>query len=754
MAEPAASKVADRAVTQASPVHVAAIWFLKAKSGSVQWVSSCPAWQVQDYCLRKQLKFVRALAKYFILLAAVVETPSYCLRDASLCRVSAGMLQLPPLPVTMFTFTLWWYLLFDLWLRFRSLGEAHTFTGWHAVGSTLVVVAFLDNLVALFNTTGLMFWTTFRISRLIRPVIFMAFTKSLREAAGRVVRSVPYFIDMLAGLAICLLLFAWTGVVIFSGTPEGQERFKDGSSAITNLWVLFEGGAGNPDVWLPAFKQHFFFFFFFLAFCLLTVYILNSMLLSSIYGFYKEKLKEDVKAFFDARTFALERAFDLLKDERGHITLDRWEELYACVCDPGFGYRMPWAKPPDAEYNRKKAKQFFEALDRDASGGIDLNEFTCLIDALLDEESYVPTTPAPLVISSDWAKPYHRLFTEGIPISLGSGQVRLEWDYFVDGVIVIDVLLVLCQTFLFVRGGSDYHIQSRLGIGTLWFWVLFLFAVFYTVATSLKLRVFGFERFWNMKPVQHRFDFFSVYPLFIATLLRIVCAIFTRRTSPSHFLLKAIVLLHIIRILRVIVYVPALNYLARFLVKLAPTYYRMGMLLLLIFYLYTTLGLHFFGGLLYAGNPALAGSDYASSNYFAFHFNDFNTGMVTLFNLMMLNSWNVFSAAFVSVTGSKWAVVFSISFFVIVNLIVLNILIALIIDCASSIKGSAEDAREGGDLSYYAVLKRVLLQDEAAMVVQQGAPGSAASTSSLPGSGQRSLYGATETSKNAASASV
>jgi two pore calcium channel protein len=655
------------------------------------------------------------------------------------------MLQLPPLPVTLFTLVLWMYLLSDLWLRFHSLGEAHTFSGWHAVGSILVVVAFLDCFVALFNTTGLMFWTTFRVSRLTRPIIFLAFTKSLREAVGRVVRSVPHFLDMLAGLAICLLIFAWTGVVIFAGTPEGQEKFKNGSSAISNLWILFEGGAGNPDVWLPAFKQHYFFFFFFLAFCLLTVYILNSMLLSSIYDFYKEQLKEDVKAFFDGRAVALKQAFDLLKDERDQVAMHRWEEFYACVCDPGFGYRMPWANPPNKEYNKEKAKHFFEALDKDNSGGIDLEEFTCLIDAMLDEESYIPRTPAPKVISSEWAKPLHCLFTKGMQFRIGNGRVNLKWDHFVDGVIVIDVLLVLCQTLLFVSSGSDHLIHNRLGIRTIWFWALFLFAIFYTVGVSLKLHVFGFERYWNMKPVQHRFDFLNVYPLFAATFLCLVCATFSHHAS--HFLLKAVVILHIIRIFRVIQYVPALNYLGRFLVKLAPTYYRMGMLLVLLFYMYTTMGLQIFGGLLYQGNPALANSDYANSDYWSFNFNDFSTGMVTLFNLMMLNNWWVFSAAFVRAAGTRWAVLFPISFFVIVNLIVLNILIALIIECASSIKETEEEAR--GDLSYYAVLRRVLLQDESAL--EQRSPSSAASLSTPPS--QRLLYGTTETTQKAASAS-
>jgi two pore calcium channel protein len=510
---------------------------------------------------------------------------------------------------------------------------------------------------------------------------------------------------MLAGLAICLLMFAWTGIVVFAGTPEAEEKFKDGPSAISNLWILFEGGAGNPDVWLPAFKQHYLSFFFFLAYCLLTVYILNSMLLSNIYDFYKEQLTASLTAFFDRRAFASEQAFLLLKDEGDIVKMDRWQEFYSCVCDSGFGYRFAWESPTDRSYNEARAKQFFLALDKDQSGSIDMYEFKCLVDAILDEESYIPTTPAPKVLSSRWVKPLYKLFTEGIPF--GEDRVLVTWDHFVDGVIVIDVLLVLFQTMKLMNG-SGAPVEETLGLGSFWFWVLFAFSLFYFAAVSLKLAVFGFERFWNMKPVQHRFDFLNVYPLFAGEVL----CVFLGSSAPG-LLLRLVVILHIIRIFRIIQYLPALNYLARFLVKLAPTYYRMGMLLVLLFYMYTTIGVQFFGGLIYKGNPALKGSDFANSDYWAFNFNDFPTGMVTLFCLMMLNNWWVFSAAFVKVAHTKWAILYSISFFIIVNLIVLNILIALILDCASSLKDSSSAGAESGDLSYESVLKKVLLSDEA-----------------------------------------
>merc|ERR1740120_325286 len=55
---------------------------------------------------------------------------------------------------------------------------------------------------------------------------------------------------------------------------------------------------------------------------------------------------------------------------------------------------------------------------------------------------------------------------------------------------------------------------------------------------------------------------------------------------------------------------------------------------------------------------------------------------MTLFCLMVVNNWFIIADGFLRASGSKW----SCLFFVLVNLVLLNILVALIIDCFAALQ--------------------------------------------------------------------
>ena len=84
-------------------------------------------------------------------------------------------------------------------------------------------------------------------------------------------------------------------------------------------------------------------------------------------------------------------------------------------------------------------------------------------------------------------------------------------------------------------------------------------------------------------------------------------------------------------------------------------------------------------------SAVLKDSDFANANYFALNFNDFVSGMVTLFVLMVVNNWMVIAEAFVLVTGTAWSWFFFVSFFIVANLVVLNFLMALILECYATL---------------------------------------------------------------------
>jgi hypothetical protein len=76
---------------------------------------------------------------------------------------------------------------------------------------------------------------------------------------------------------------------------------------------------------------------------------------------------------------------------------------------------------------------------------------------------------------------------------------------------------------------------------------------------------------------------------------------------------------------------------------------------------------------IYEGNEALEGTPFDASNYYGVNFNDFASGMVFLFQLLIANNWNVFMDAVVLVSGDDvggWARLYCISYWVLAVTIV------------------------------------------------------------------------------------
>jgi len=221
-----------------------------------------------------------------------------------------------------------------------------------------------------------------------------------------------------------------------------------------------------------------------------------------------------------------------------------------------------------------------------------------------------------------------------------------------------------------------------------WYWITFSFAAFYFAETTLKLWALGFDRFWHEHAFQHRCDLFTVYFLFAMEL------VFIFVESPPDIFVRISVLLHISRIIRVVYRVKPLQELATLMLTLAPTYRLLAMLLVIVFYIYATIGEQAFGGLIRTRGPLyekIKDSGFGTSGYYALNFNDFFSGVVLLFVLMVVNNWFVVAEAFNLVTGLEfWPQTFFVSFYVIVNLIVLNILVALILDCFGTVRGAEE----------------------------------------------------------------
>eukprot|EP00913_Durusdinium_trenchii_P029651 g27792.t1 len=144
-----------------------------------------------------------------------------------------------------------------------------------------------------------------------------------------------------------------------------------------------------------------------------------------------------------------------------------------------------------------------------------------------------------------------------------------------------------------------------------------------------------------------------------------------------------------------------------------------GLLLFLVYYIFATVGVQLFGGLIDVHNPNLDHTGFAEAQYWPLNFNDFLSALVTLFCLMVVNNWYVVADGFMAVT-SNYSAIFFVCFFVSVNLVVLNILMTLILESSATVrhelsaKTSEDDAPQRswsrGAREFF--LQRMLLSEE------------------------------------------
>merc|ERR1711924_283830 len=114
--------------------------------------------------------------------------------------------------------------------------------------------------------------------------------------------------------------------------------------------------------------------------------------------------------------------------------------------------------------------------------------------------------------------------------------------------------------------------------------------------------------------------------------------------------------------------------------NLLPAFSTLFGMLLALFCFYAQLGVQLFGGAVYRGNPGLSPPAFPDS-YYVNNFNDFASGVVTLFELLVVNNWYVIMDGVVAaVDNNQWARAYFISWYVLAVIVVTNLVVAFILE--------------------------------------------------------------------------
>ena len=154
-------------------------------------------------------------------------------------------------------------------------------------------------------------------------------------------------------------------------------------------------------------------------------------------------------------------------------------------------------------------------------------------------------------------------------------------------------------------------------------------------------------------------------------------------------LVKFLECIIIVRILRLSVYlqeIKVLRIILETLRSLLNPFWSVLTVLFTVFYVYTMLGMLLFGGKISFQTEEILNNDSTPNNWALNNFNDFFSGYVTLFGLVIVNNWMVTADMYVNIAETKWVLLYFVSFYVIAVLVGLNIIVCFAIDMYASIR--------------------------------------------------------------------
>ena len=113
--------------------------------------------------------------------------------------------------------------------------------------------------------------------------------------------------------------------------------------------------------------------------------------------------------------------------------------------------------------------------------------------------------------------------------------------------------------------------------------------------------------------------------------------------------------------------------------RLTKPFFGKLLFLYLLFIFYCELGQLFYGGDVTI-ETALKADPNVCEYYWLMSFNDFPCGLVTLFQIMIVNNWFVTTDMYCAIFESNWPIVYFASFWVFSVLMLLNIVTASVIE--------------------------------------------------------------------------
>eukprot|EP01029_Cantina_marsupialis_P022665 TRINITY_DN553_c0_g1_i2.p1 TRINITY_DN553_c0_g1~~TRINITY_DN553_c0_g1_i2.p1 ORF type:complete len:669 (+),score=121.84 TRINITY_DN553_c0_g1_i2:711-2717(+) len=393
---------------------------------------------------------------------------------------------------------------------------------------------------------------------MLRPLLLILCNKHVMHACKSFIATLFFARDVFIMFGCFLVISAVVGTLLISDDfyEFGHSKirgFTDSRSSFLTMFVFLTSAENFPDVVHPPAEHSYYYNIYFFFFSMIGLFLLSSLVIAIFETKYSERHGQSRKKRINIRRYALMSAFIILdKDNSGDLSVDEFKKFFGSTI-----------------------------VFRDNFLSLNIMEFVELIEQIIDR------------LDDSAAKSKQRSkkkLTAPPDPSKRITQIR-NWfaDYF-HSIVHRRVILFLTITYMWILSLYGVYDATTLDYISLGFLFLFVLEVLGRICA------FGWNSFWNRHDdvyveMGNRYDFIITA---IAVIAYISWAIFNGtldfdEEDPSRAILA-------IPLLRVFSCVDSIKMLFFAMVRTIGVFGDVGILLLVVFYIFTSIGTPVFGG--------------------------------------------------------------------------------------------------------------------------------------------------------------
>ncbi|XP_067604102.1 two pore channel protein 2 isoform X2 [Pseudorca crassidens] len=545
------------------------------------------------------------------------------------------------------------------WAQFRK-------NPWLLAYLVVLLVSLVDWTVSL----SLICQEPVRVRRLLRPFFLMQNSSMMKKTLKCIRWSLPEMASVGLLLAAHLCLFTMLGMLLFpSEKDDRRDRqrltyFRNLPEALTSLLVLLTT-ANNPDVMIPAYSKNRLYAIFFIAFTLIGSLFLMNLLTAIIYNQFRGYLMKSLQTSLLRRRLGIRAAYKVLSS----MTAEGEAHPEGVGVKPQDFLQVLQKVQLDSDHKQA----ITEKLHSRSGDLLSADEFQKLFDEfdkrVIKEHPPRPEYRSPFLQSAQFLFGHHYFDYLGNLMALGN-------------LVTICVFLVL-DAHVLPKDRDDFV----LGI------LSCVFILYYLLEMLLKVFALGLRGY--MVSSSNVFDGLLTAVLLVLEISTLAVYRFPHPGWKPEALgllslwdvTRLVNMLVAFRFLRIIRSVELMAVVASTILDLIRNMRAFGGILAVVYYVFAIIGIILFRGVIVApGNSSLAPDNgsapcgsFEQLEYWTNNFDDFAAALVTLWDVMVVNNWQVFLDAFRRYAG-PWSKIYFVLWWLVSSVIWVNLFLALILE--------------------------------------------------------------------------